>query len=134
MGSKRIRMLSGFNHNILYKGKTYHIQTEDGGRENPSIVTPAFLGGVILGTLRPEYRDPPPDPARRRRPGEPDHRAPRLPRRGEPGHRPPGVRRPPRADGLGGDPARPDEGAAPGRDPEALLRGLRTLIGRNGGT
>ena len=57
MGSKRIRMLSGFNHNILYKGKTYHIQTEDGGRENPSIVTHAFLGGVILDTVRQEYGD-----------------------------------------------------------------------------
>ncbi|HBO69050.1 MAG TPA: hypothetical protein DD658_02450 [Deltaproteobacteria bacterium] len=57
MGSKRIRMLSGFNHNILYKGKTYHIQTEDGGLDNPSIVTHAFLGGVILDTVRQGYDD-----------------------------------------------------------------------------
>lgn len=57
MGAKRVRMLSGFNHNILYKGKTYHIQTEDGGRENPSIVTHAFLGGVILDTVRQAYGD-----------------------------------------------------------------------------
>lgn len=57
MGSKRIRMLSGFNHNLQYKGKTYHIQTEDGGRENPNIVTHAFLGGVILDTVRQAYGD-----------------------------------------------------------------------------
>lgn len=57
MGQKRIRMLSGFNHNILYKGKTYHIQTEDGGLDNPSIVTHAFLGGVILDSVRQAYGD-----------------------------------------------------------------------------
>lgn len=57
MGEKRFRMLSGFNHNIPYKGKTYHIQTEDGGREHPQIVTHAFLGGVILDTVRQPYGD-----------------------------------------------------------------------------
>jgi len=57
MGAKRFRMLSGFNHNLLYKGKTYHIQTEDGGREHPQIVTHAFLGGVILDTVRQSYGD-----------------------------------------------------------------------------
>ena len=57
MGTKRVRMLSGFNHNILYKGKTYHIQTEDGGRQHPQIVTHAFLGGIILDTVRQSYAD-----------------------------------------------------------------------------
>lgn len=57
MGSRGHRMLSGFNHNIKYKGKTYHIQTEDGGRDNPNIVTHAFLGGVILDTVRQPYRE-----------------------------------------------------------------------------
>lgn len=57
MSAKQFRMLSGFNHNILYKGKTYHIQTEDGGREHPQIVTHAFLGGVILDTVRRSYGD-----------------------------------------------------------------------------
>lgn len=57
MDVKRFRMLPGFNHNILYKGKTYHIQTEDGGKEHPQIVTHAFLGGVILDTVRQPYGD-----------------------------------------------------------------------------
>jgi hypothetical protein len=57
MGSRRQRMLSGFNHNIRYKGRTYHIQTEDGGEDNPNIVTHAFLGGVILDTVRQPYGD-----------------------------------------------------------------------------
>jgi hypothetical protein len=50
-------MLSGFNHNIKHKGKTYHIQTEDGGKDNPQIVTHAFLGGIILDTVRQPYDD-----------------------------------------------------------------------------
>ncbi len=57
MTDRPIRMLSGFNHNIRHKGKVYHIQTEDGGRENPQIVTHAFLGGVILDTVRQDYGD-----------------------------------------------------------------------------
>lgn len=52
-----MRMLSGFNHNLRYKGKVYHIQTEDGGRDNPQIITHVFLGGVILGTVRKSYED-----------------------------------------------------------------------------
>jgi hypothetical protein len=35
----------------------YHIQTEDGGKENPQIITHAFLGGVILDTVRQPYKD-----------------------------------------------------------------------------
>lgn len=55
-------MLSGFNHNIKHKGKTYHIQTEDGGKDNPQIVTHAFLGGIILDTVRQPYDDLLPKP------------------------------------------------------------------------
>jgi len=55
MGSSQFHMLTGFNHNLKYKGRTYHIQTEDGGRDNPMIITHAFLGGVILSTVRKPY-------------------------------------------------------------------------------
>lgn len=57
MKGTRVRMLSGFNHNIKYKGRVFHIQTEDGGIGNPQIVTHAFLGGVILDTVRRPYTD-----------------------------------------------------------------------------
>ena len=57
MGSSQFRMLSGFNHNLKYKGRTYHVQTEDGGRGNPVIITHVFLGGVILSTVRSSYQD-----------------------------------------------------------------------------
>jgi hypothetical protein len=52
-----IRMLSGFNHNIKHNGRTYHIQTEDGGRTSPNIVTHTFIGGVILDSVRTSYAD-----------------------------------------------------------------------------
>ena len=51
------RMLTGFNHNFSYKGKVYHVQTEDGGKENPQIVTHIFIGGGILDTVRRSYAD-----------------------------------------------------------------------------
>jgi hypothetical protein len=57
MTTMRVRMLSGFNHNLKYKGKIFHIQTEDGGNDNPQILTHAFLGGVILDTVRQSYGD-----------------------------------------------------------------------------
>lgn len=57
MGSPQFRVLSGFNHNFLYKGKTYHIQTEDGGKGSATIVTHVYLGGVILSTARRTYHD-----------------------------------------------------------------------------
>ena len=57
MTTTRVRMLSGFNHNLKYKGKIFHIQTEDGGKDNPQILTHAFLGGVILDTVRQAYDD-----------------------------------------------------------------------------
>ena len=49
------KMLSGFNHNIKFRGKTYHVQTEDGGRKNPVIKTHIFLGGVILDSAQTSY-------------------------------------------------------------------------------
>ena len=51
------QMLTGFNHNLKYKGKTYHVQTEDGGKSNPSIVTHTYIGGVILDSVRKSYAD-----------------------------------------------------------------------------
>ena len=32
-------MLVGFNTNISYKDKIYHVQTEDSGKVNPVVVT-----------------------------------------------------------------------------------------------
>ena len=41
-------MILGFNHNVMYKGEFFHVQTEDSGVEIPNIVTLLYKGGVIL--------------------------------------------------------------------------------------
>jgi hypothetical protein len=48
-------MLVGYNTNISYKGKTYHIQTEDSGQSNPVIVTLLFSKGAILASRKTSY-------------------------------------------------------------------------------
>lgn len=50
-------VLSGLNTNIKYEGKIYHVQTEDGGVNNPIIVTLLYHGGTILATRKSSYAD-----------------------------------------------------------------------------
>jgi|SRR5579863_9983767 len=50
-------MISGINTDIRYNGKTYHIQTEDGGSQSPVITTHLFQGGAIQSTRKTSYRD-----------------------------------------------------------------------------
>jgi len=51
------KMVVGFNHNIKYRGKTYHAQTEDSGAERPQVATHLFLGGNIIASKRTSYAD-----------------------------------------------------------------------------
>jgi hypothetical protein len=51
------RMVVGFNHNIKYRGKTYHAQTEDSGADRPQVATHLFLGGNIIASKRTSYAD-----------------------------------------------------------------------------
>lgn len=48
-------MIPGFNLDIKHKGKTFHIQTEDSGPQNPVIMTHLFIFGTILGSRRLDY-------------------------------------------------------------------------------
>jgi hypothetical protein len=50
-------MLGGINVDIKFQGKTYHVQTEDGGVENPAVVTILFEGGAILASRKTSYAD-----------------------------------------------------------------------------
>lgn len=54
-------MIPGLNTDVRHKGKTFHIQTEDSGPENPVLITHVFLGGTILGTQRQNYGDDTPE-------------------------------------------------------------------------
>lgn len=50
-------MVPGFNHNVMHKGKLFHIQTEDKGVKGAEIVTHLFLGGNIQDSKRTSYAD-----------------------------------------------------------------------------
>ncbi len=50
-------MLPGYNHNIIHKGITFHVQTEDSGKDNPFIITHLFIGGNIIATKKTGYMD-----------------------------------------------------------------------------
>lgn len=48
-------MVTGINSDIDYKGKLYHVQTEDGGINNPIILTRIFCSGVLVTTRKTSY-------------------------------------------------------------------------------
>jgi hypothetical protein len=48
-------MLVGYNTNISYKEKVYHVQTEDSGQSNPMIVTLLYSKGAILASQKTSY-------------------------------------------------------------------------------
>ncbi|GFE60314.1 hypothetical protein [Geobacter sp. AOG2] len=50
-------MVLGFNHNVMYKGEVFHVQTEDSGVANPHIITLLYRGGVILASKKTSYAD-----------------------------------------------------------------------------
>lgn len=48
-------MLVGYNTNIPFKGKVYHVQTEDTGLENSVILSLLYFKGAILATKKTDY-------------------------------------------------------------------------------
>jgi hypothetical protein len=50
-------MVQGFNHNIRYGGRVFHVQTEDSGLSNPHIVTHLYHGGIIVASRKTSYAD-----------------------------------------------------------------------------
>ncbi|NOZ84739.1 MAG: hypothetical protein GXP49_00470 [Deltaproteobacteria bacterium] len=48
-------MIPGFNHNVRYKEKSFHVQTEDSGPAVPVITTHIFLGGNIVASRKTMY-------------------------------------------------------------------------------
>lgn len=50
-------MVTGFNTDVEYRGKAFHVQTEDKGKENPIIESLIYSGGEILGAVRTPYAD-----------------------------------------------------------------------------
>lgn len=54
MAAKRSPIL-GYNHNVRYRGRVFHVQTEDSGVGNPHVFTHLFHGGVIINTRKLDY-------------------------------------------------------------------------------
>lgn len=50
-------MLLGYNHNVTYKGDTFHIQTEDSGVKKPHVITLLYRDGVIICSKKTSYAD-----------------------------------------------------------------------------
>lgn len=48
-------MLIGYNTNIPYKGRVYHVQTEDSGLNNPHVITLLYYHGAILRSVKTGY-------------------------------------------------------------------------------
>jgi len=49
--------LPGYNHNVKYRNRVYHVQTEDSGEANPHVNTHLFHGGAIIASARTTYTE-----------------------------------------------------------------------------
>ncbi|MFQ5417750.1 MAG: hypothetical protein ACE5FL_11975 [Myxococcota bacterium] len=50
-------MITGSNTNVQYRGKLFHVQTEDSGRRNPHVISHLYYGGTILASHKTTYDD-----------------------------------------------------------------------------
>jgi hypothetical protein len=50
-------MITGYNTDVEYDGRVYHVQTEDKGRGNPVIESLVYTSGEILTTRRSSYAE-----------------------------------------------------------------------------
>jgi len=55
MPCRNQRMAFGYNHSVSHGGRTYHVQTEDSGRERGHVYTHLFHCGAILASSKLEY-------------------------------------------------------------------------------
>jgi hypothetical protein len=45
----------GFNSDVRWSGTSYHIQTEDWGRQNPFVVSQVFRNGAVVKSIKTGY-------------------------------------------------------------------------------
>ncbi len=50
-------MLTGYNTDVEYDGRVFHVQTEDKGLKNPTVESLVYTGGEIVGSRRSSYGD-----------------------------------------------------------------------------
>src|SRR5438270_4542045 len=62
--SKRARSpVLGYNHNLRYGGRVFHVQTEDSGQSYSRLYTHLFFEGTILSSKKEEYDPAAPEDA-----------------------------------------------------------------------
>lgn len=50
-------VVAGLNHNVRYRGRAYHVQSEDLGSSSAQVVTHLFEGGNVLSVKRTSYAE-----------------------------------------------------------------------------
>jgi len=50
-------MITGYNTDVEFDGRIFHVQTEDKGREHPMVESLVYSGGEILTTRRLPYEE-----------------------------------------------------------------------------
>ena len=50
-------MIVGFNTNARYRGRMFHIQTEDSGLKHPHVISHLYYEGSILGSQKSDYAE-----------------------------------------------------------------------------
>ena len=55
MATKAGAPLVGFNHNVKYGPRVYHVQTEDSGLPHAHYITHLFVGGNIVASMKSSY-------------------------------------------------------------------------------
>src|SRR3954463_11218134 len=49
--------VGGFNHNVKYGPRVYHVQTEDSGLPHAHYITHLFVGGNIVASMKTSYAE-----------------------------------------------------------------------------
>src|SRR5687768_6064298 len=50
-------MITGYNTDVRYRERVFHVQTEDKGLANPCIESVVYYGGQVLAARRASYAD-----------------------------------------------------------------------------
>jgi len=50
-------LITGFNTNVRYGGRVFHVQTEDSGRDRPHVISHVYCDGTILASQKSDYAD-----------------------------------------------------------------------------
>ena len=52
------KMITGFNTDVRHEGHVYHVQTEDGGEDNPMFESLVYIGGTVVAKKLTPYPEP----------------------------------------------------------------------------